>query len=382
MDLFSCRKANNKVSAANLLHVLIAITMMASTNSILVYLFFFLLIIFEEANAAHTFPRTTVINLPRDASRREHIINELSSQDIQFSWTEATYGANMTQPELSANATALARWFMTPGMIGCFLSHRRCWEQCVQSGKPLLVFEDDVVLAPNFRKIVTSAMNRCNKADLVEKWDVLLVGALGCVHPDRKYGFNIIPALVGGMKKWRSIIKLADLDNNQCTTDESVPFVHVPLCPLGCHAYIISPRGASKLIDACLRASYHVDVVAWGLPDLDIVALHPLIAWQTHSDTTIGGLASTWKKVLPLWVPDPYTGFELGWALSAPLLRIGGPFFGGKILLTNGNALGIAITGFVLAGIFRSVSLFGITLAFVAAVTALVRILASKWNSS
>jgi GR25 family glycosyltransferase involved in LPS biosynthesis len=45
---------------------------------------------------------------------------------------------------------------MTPGAVGCFLSHRRCWEECVRSGEALLIFEDDVVLAPNFRNIVAA----------------------------------------------------------------------------------------------------------------------------------------------------------------------------------------------------------------------------------
>eukprot|EP00553_Chaetoceros_curvisetus_P003634 CAMPEP_0204633146 /NCGR_PEP_ID=MMETSP0717-20131115/26473_1 /ASSEMBLY_ACC=CAM_ASM_000666 /TAXON_ID=230516 /ORGANISM="Chaetoceros curvisetus" /LENGTH=93 /DNA_ID=CAMNT_0051651201 /DNA_START=96 /DNA_END=373 /DNA_ORIENTATION=- len=88
------------------------------------------------------------------------------------------------------------------------------------------------------------------------------------------------------------------------------PFIHVPMCPYGMHAYIISPRGAAKLLKRCPRASYHVDVVAWGLRELDIMAVHPLVAWQINADTTIGGLVNIWKKVLrlPTFVADEYTG--------------------------------------------------------------------------
>lgn len=343
---------------------------------------------FVRISAAATFPRTTVINLPRHASRREHTINELSSKNVKFSWIEAIDGMNMTQSELSGNATALARWFMTPGMIGCFLSHRRCWEQCVRSGKALLVFEDDVILAPNFQNIVTVAISRCSEADLVEKWDVLLLGAMGCVHPHRKYGFNIIASLVGGIQKWRKTRHVANLnidlnENNGhvSSTEKLLPFIHVPMCPYGMHAYIITPRGASKLLNACPRASFHVDVVAWGLKELNIFAIHPLVAWQTNYDTTIGGFVHLWKKIMPTWVGDSYTGFEMGWALSAPLLRVGGPFFGGKLLLTNGLALALMFIGLTIAGITRSIFMLSITITFVVAVAALVRILSSKWNS-
>eukprot|EP00957_Ditylum_brightwellii_P123571 9421344-Ditylum_brightwellii.AAC.2 len=116
----------------------------------------------------------------------------------------------MTQSQLAQNSTALASWFMTPGMIGCFLSHRRCWEQCMKSGKPLLVFEDDVVLGDNFREVVIAALSRCSEPDLLHEWDVLLLGAMGCVHPGRKYGLNIIACLVGG--RWRKSRHIADLD--------------------------------------------------------------------------------------------------------------------------------------------------------------------------
>ena len=48
--------------------------------------------------------------------------------------------------------TALARALITPGMTGCFLSHRRCWERCVALDEELLVFEDDIVLEDDFAR--------------------------------------------------------------------------------------------------------------------------------------------------------------------------------------------------------------------------------------
>lgn len=373
--------------------------------------------------ASSSFPRTRVISLSHHTSRRQHMAHELSAKNVPFEWLDAVDGKRLTPSDLAANATLLGRWFMTPGMVGCFLSHRQCWEHCVRSGEDLLVFEDDVTLTPNFREIVVAAMTqlRVNNNSTIPmtkrdsrytrqqelaqenaqeqqqnlQWDVLLLGALGCVHPQKsKFGLNWIPSLVGG--KWRKTGRVANLPsctitNSSMTTDQQAveevgtkimpaPFLHRPMCPYGMHAYIITPQGAAKLLKRCLRASYHVDVVAWGLQELDIISIHPLIAWQTNDDTTIGGLVHVWSKLFPRLVADRYTGFELGWALTAPLLRVGGPLFGGKLLLTNGCSLAIMLVGLVTWVRTGSPWALGITLAYILLVSNTIRLLASKWN--
>ena len=41
-----------------------------------------------------------------------------------YEWCEAVDGSLLSKQDLNHNATALGRYFMTDGMIGCFLSHR------------------------------------------------------------------------------------------------------------------------------------------------------------------------------------------------------------------------------------------------------------------
>lgn len=367
-----------------------------------------------------SFPRTVIINLPRSTKRRARMTQELARHNIPFHWLDAVDGREDPAARSNALTTPLGRWFMTPGMIGCFLSHRKCWQLCVETGKPLLVFEDDVVLQNDFCNIVSNAMKtllevednedgddnytanssatRDKNKDNGCRWDVLLLGALGCVHPQKiKFGFNWIPSLVGG--KWRKTRRVASLsstkamktkkhagkfqkDSLQSKNGES-PFLHTPMCPYGMHAYVIHPRGAQKLLEKFPRACYHVDVVAWGFKELQILALHPLIAWQTNQDTTIGGLVHLWKgiKILPTWIADQYTGFEVGWALSAPLLRVGGPLWGGSLLLTNGNALLFLALASCVAIHSKSYLILGLTLAYVTTVTLMIRFLSSPWNS-
>jgi len=301
----------------------------------------------------------------------------------------AVDGNELSQHELKQNTTsALARWLMTPGIVGCFLSHRNCWQKCVDESngntknphQPFIVLEDDVVVndfAKNqFREMVSEALSKLQIAD--ESWDVLLLGAIGCVHPQKRgFGLNIIPCLVGG--KWRQMRRIANLAHAENTAG----CVHIPMCPYGCHAYVISPKGAAKLLRRCKDgASYHVDVVAWGLPNLRIYAVHPLLVHQSNLDTTIGGLHNTnagseqHQQNKLKGICDSYTGFNLIWALNAPLLRVGGNL-APWLLLTNGRAIFLMVLGIVVSVSFQSKPMLILTAVYVASIVVVIRILTS-----
>lgn len=189
---------------------------------------------------------------------------------------------------------------------------------CPESVCRCAVFEDDVVLADNFTSMLDAAMD-----ELPDDWDVLMLGALGAVHP-LYYACNFAHAMVaGGLRVPRGA--------RQAFSDRKAVAVHEPLRPFGTHAYLISEAGARKLLAAAPKANYHVDVVAWGLRSLRLFAVHPLLAKQTHGDTTIGGMHDrSWlpkftidactrscntraKPYRPLFLPSCKT-----WTLTAP----------------------------------------------------------------
>ena len=119
----------------------------------------------------------------------------------------------------------------------------------------------------------------------------------------------------------------------------------MPLRPAGTHAYVISPAGARKLLAGCPRANYHVDVAAWGLRALQLFCVNPLLAKQTHADTTIGGnqdFAWISSRTGPL-VFDRYTGADLAWAYNTPLLRLGGDSW--FVLLSTGRIFSVYLLG-------------------------------------
>ena len=73
--------------------------------------------------------QTLVINLDRDEARLAAVTAELRRQNIPFERLPAVNGAALQMEELKRRASRLARIFSTRGMIGCYLSHRTCWER-------------------------------------------------------------------------------------------------------------------------------------------------------------------------------------------------------------------------------------------------------------
>ncbi len=196
-----------------------------------------------------------------------------------------------------------------------------------------------MILADNFTEMLSEAL-----ASLPDDWDILLLGALGAVHP-RYYHVNLGHAiLAGGLRYPRGAASAFGIGPFG-KKDGSGIGIHRPLRPFGTHAYAISERGARKLLTACPKANYHVDVIAWGMRRLKLYAVHPLLAKQTHEDTTIGGHSN--RDWLPNMVIDSYTGTDFAWAWNAPLMQL--PLWPRKLLVTSGRAMFSVISGFLLS---------------------------------
>jgi len=290
-----------------------------------------------------------VINLPKHEKRLEGVKASLNAAGVPFKRMDAVMGKALSVEERKACVSFLGRLLMTPGMIGCFLSHVKCWKECVAQSEPLIVFEDDVVVSPDFCDKLNAAMEH-----LPDDWDVLLLGAVGAVSP-KYYHINFMHALLAGGLRWPRW---------------HAEDVHEPMRPFGTHAYLVSARGAAKLLQKCPKVNYHVDVVAWGLRSLRLYAIHPLLAKQTHEDTTIGGLSD--RSWCPQFIIDPYTGADFAWAWNAPLIKIGGEK---GVLATSGRATAVALLGFAISATTKSMTALRITLGYIASMYLTVRAL-------
>jgi glycosyl transferase, family 25 len=94
-----------------------------------------------------------VINLPRSTDRRRHVVTQMARLGIPYEFVDAVEGRAMTPGQRAAlvdeAAVAEHPHWLTPGTIGCTLSHRAAYQQILDSGEAVgFVVEDDIVLPP------------------------------------------------------------------------------------------------------------------------------------------------------------------------------------------------------------------------------------------
>jgi glycosyl transferase family 25 len=99
----------------------------------------------------------------------------------------------------------------SPGVKGCFYSHYRLWQKCVELNEPIIIWEDDIVLTRPYIPI---------------DWSDVLILALG--HPTKT-------------EKYRHY-----LDNPE---GDPGPQPYFQTSMPGCCGYALKPHAAKKLID-------------------------------------------------------------------------------------------------------------------------------------
>jgi GR25 family glycosyltransferase involved in LPS biosynthesis len=112
------------------------------------------------------------------------------------------------------------------GAVGCSLSHFKAWKHLLESSAPaLVIFEDDSPVPPDFRVRMETIL-----AELPPEWDMVTLyntpyqgGQTGC-HPEKD------------RSPWQTCTSL-----------------------MGAHAYMVSRRGAEKLLAKAYPIEMHVD---------------------------------------------------------------------------------------------------------------------------
>lgn len=245
---------------------------------------------------------TYVINLDRDVERLARMDAQCARLGIPYRRVRAVDGGDVDGTE---EITPLCAAVCTPGMIGCALSHIGVWKRVVAAGHACaLVMEDDARLVPTFVKGANRAMR-----DVPDDWDVLLLGCFLLCNKSRRYPWphRLMRWFAPGrrdLRTWGS--------------------VYVPEFFGGTHCYLVSQRGARKLLALVPRAAYHIDM-CMNHPEVRLYATSPDLAFQRDMDDS--GLASySFPKTLePLLsaVRDD-KGISAAYYLAAPGGRVGG----------------------------------------------------------
>jgi len=319
-------------------------------------------------------PSMWVINLDKSVDRWKMCQEEFAKHGVHGERFPAVLGKALSKVELEEKATLWARWFCTPGMIGCFLSHMGCWKKVVDEGhEAAIVLEDDIVLFDGFEGKVKDLL-----LELPDDWDVCLLGAVGCVDPVKEpVHMQLYGLIVGG---WHtSPGKSRSVSEN----------VFVPYKPAGTHAYMLSKRGAAKMLKRNPKARYHVDVTAWSQQDLNLYACKDFLATQRFGDdTTVSKTGKPLTEGFLRWIwtvsgigsMGSRAGIEnLTWAWKVALFSIPLPF-GRHIIVETGPASIPFLVAVVVAAACRNLKLLGGALAYFTFLITTIRALAGNFN--
>jgi glycosyl transferase family 25 len=100
-----------------------------------------------------------VINLPRSTERRAHVTQQMAQLRIPYEFVDAVEGRELSEAQRAelVDEAAVARqpYWLTPGTIGCTLSHRIAHQQIRDGDDDVgFVVEDDVVLPPDAAEVL------------------------------------------------------------------------------------------------------------------------------------------------------------------------------------------------------------------------------------
>jgi len=321
-------------------------------------------------------PPVWVINLDKSKARWEQCKEEFATQGVKAERFPATYGAHMSREEMKEKTTWSARYFCTPGMVGCFMSHLNIWKKVVEDDLPaVVVLEDDVVIYPDFNERLKVLLK-----ELPKDWDVCLLGAVGCINeedePIHMKSFGMITG--GGRKK----------EGKSRTIS---PNVFIPYKPAGTHSYMVSRKGAEVLSRLLPKPRYHVDITAWALKELRLYMAKPILATQRfdEADTTVskGGAPVTYRFIRWCWDVTGLSAMakkgglpNLTWAWKIAVFALPVPFSSKRIIVEMGPSSSVFVLLCLLSIPMRSMVPAGVGLLYMNSIICMVRWLAGTQN--
>ncbi|MCG8438556.1 MAG: glycosyltransferase family 25 protein [Pseudomonadales bacterium] len=189
---------------------------------------------------------------PTEIERRKHLDEMLSGLGLHYKlvrtsppvpqnrWREAGFNHQKSKSILGRD--------LSPGEIGCFLSHRNAWKEAARSNQPSLILEGDAKLDQDSAKV-------CELLSVpTRRWELAML-----------YYSKCVPS-VWQQQRLDETFRLAKFANRRA------------YCLA---AYMLTPEGAKKLLE--LSETFHLpadDFVSggWIKKDLDMFAVVPKAA--------------------------------------------------------------------------------------------------------
>ncbi len=176
------------------------------------------------------FPAIFVISLSTSRERREHIARQLTTLGLPWEFIDAVDGLALPPDDVQrvGDSTVIEvspglRRRLTPGEIGCALSHQHCYRLIRERGLPMaIILEDDVDVSVELLAVMR-ALPRFPR-----NWELVLFA-----HHSARHGPN-----EGAATAWRGVAV-----HRRHRVARVVEFA------MGAMAYLISHEGARKLLD-------------------------------------------------------------------------------------------------------------------------------------
>lgn len=220
------------------------------------------------SSSVTTQPPVFVINLDSSPERYQHAEQQLLALGIQPQRFAAVYGKDLTEAQVQAcyDPQANLQYFrrsLSPGELGCYLSHRGIWQQMVDQQIPLaIVLEDDIDVDPRLPAAIATLSK-------LSGWDHIKLSddrdAPGFLSKSVDDGFSL------------------------------VNFRHVPNCTTG---YAITLAGANKMLS---RPRFYrpvdIDLQFGSELELQLFSLLPYTIWpSSRFDSVINAISGGSRK--------------------------------------------------------------------------------------
>ena len=224
--------------------------------------------------------RAFVISLRRTPQRLAWFLSTNTTANTQYEWVAGIDGLEIQdclRNSRLVSSQALENW--TPGSIGSALSHLYCWQKCLSLNEPILVLEDDAVLAPDWAKQIKYL------AQQQLDWDLLLLGwNYNSVLQSRcEAGIETIRLFEPAFPSHEQIQAVFDL-NREHQLERLI-------CTFGLPGYLISPQGAKTLLNK--------------LPPLHSNMLPMTSGIPATKPTTLDGMLNHFYPRIKAWVVNP-----------------------------------------------------------------------------
>lgn len=209
--------------------------------------------------------KTYVISL----NKPEKLLSEISNFGLDPILVEGVNGKKLSKDEIADNTTYFGSLFTPLSVIGIAMAHIKTWKLFLESDAEYgIIFEDDVVFEDNFKKELNIGIKNTPK-----DFDILYLGCFGCQN---NYNFYTAISVYMGL-----------LNLNAGNIND---YVNKPLVAYATHAYILSRKGAKKLIENIEHNIYtHLDLNIQNLVVNNVLSVYTLnnrIVYQTSTDDT------------------------------------------------------------------------------------------------